>query len=73
MSQWRTDEHGNRRHKRQWRCRANLVYFYKWIVNVQLTELIPFGAETIDVYTSKPKRKGAFAVWFRPNRKGRGR
>lgn len=53
MSQWKQDINGEykRVHKRQWRRRACIVYFYKVIWNHKCGFL---GA---DVYTAKPKGK----------------
>lgn len=58
MSQWIEDSNGKHKriHKRQWRSRACLVYFYKTFWN---WEYGPFGA---DVYTAKPK--GEFPCCF---------
>ena len=62
MSQWkwREDSDGKykRVHKRQWRRRACMVYYYKTLWNF---EYGPFGA---NVYTAKPKGKFSYPVSF---------
>ncbi len=60
MSQWKEDNNGEykRVHKRRWRRRACMVYFYKTVWNY---EYGPFGA---DVYTAKPKSKFLYVVSY---------
>lgn len=60
MSQWREDSNGKykRVHKRQWRRRAYIVYFYKMLWNY---EYGPFGAS---VYTAKPKDEASYCVSY---------
>lgn len=60
MSQWIEDTNGKykRVHKRQWRRRACIVYFYKTLWTF---EYGPFGA---DVYTAKPKGKVPFCFSY---------
>ena len=65
MSQWYTDEYGNRRHKKNSRRRANPAYLYKYMVDMKLSDLIPFGGEElISIHTAKPKRKGSYMVGY---------
>lgn len=61
MSQWQKDITGQHKrvHKRQWRRRAVMVYFYKTLWNF---EYGPFGA---DVYTAKPKGDFPYPVTYR--------
>ena len=58
MSQWKKDITGQHKrvHKRQWRRRACLVYFYKTLWAFE------YGFLGADVYTAKPK--GKFPVCF---------
>ena len=60
MSQWRKDNSGEykRVHKRQWRRRACMVYYYKTFWNY---EYGIFGAE---VYTAKPKDEFQYVVSY---------
>lgn len=60
MSQWKQDNNGEykRVHKRQWRRRACMVYFYKMLWNY---EYGPFGAS---VYTAKPKDELSYGVSY---------
>lgn len=60
MSQWKQDNNGEykRVHRRQWRRRACVVYFYKMLWN---PEYGPFGAS---VYTAKPKGEDPYLVSF---------
>lgn len=55
MSQWKQDNNGEHKrvHKRQWRRRACVVYFYKSIWKREDGFLVLVA----DVYTAKPKGK----------------
>lgn len=59
MSQWMEDTDGKykRVHKRQWRRRTCMVYFYKTILNYE-------GFLGADVYTAKPKGEFPYRVSY---------
>lgn len=64
MSQWRTNTFGKRVHKRQWRRRANPVYYYKSILDED-NELSLFANMMIPIHTAQPKINGAYPVYYR--------
>ncbi len=58
MSKWEKDINGKfkRVHKRHWRSRARLVYYYKTLFYYE------YGFFGADVYTARPKFKGTYST-----------